>query len=183
MKKLLLLFLLLPTISFGQLPNDFIMPHKDGKIIYEIINDSIAMTKNEIFAASKKWLSDTFVSSKAVIQSEDIETGQIIGQGIIKADNFWNAKGLFGVALNLQFNTQIDCRDNKYRIRIYEIKNIVTNSYLGERAYPIEGTIKDEMSDKQRAKFNDALRDANQKFINLIYDFQKSLVSAKDDAF
>lgn len=184
MKKLLLLLLIsLPVFAAAQLPKDFPMPLKDDKILYEIVQDSIKLSKNKLFAASKKWLTDNFVSSKAVIQSEDIETGQIIGQGFVKADNFWNSTALFGVSLDLHFTIQIDCREGRYRFRIYDINNVTNGAYIGEVRKPLEVLAQESMRDKQRIKLYDAIKDADNKFITLIYGYNKALSGAESDDF
>lgn len=178
--KILIFLILFPVISFGQLPKDFSMPHKDGKLVYELIDDSISLTKNEIFAASKKWLSDAFVNAKAVIQSEDVETGQIIGLGEIKATNLWNNSGFNGRFLNMPFSVQVDARDGRFRIRIYDIKYhdyIFTKS--GE---PLEIFIT-KLNPKQKERYNDVFIDANNQFMNLIEDFRKSITNAEEDKF
>lgn len=74
MKKQLLLLILILAVGKTKAQNTFPIPQKDGRFFYEVI-DTVDLSKNELFAISKKWITDNFKSTKSVIQSEDSENG------------------------------------------------------------------------------------------------------------
>jgi hypothetical protein len=123
MKQFLFALLLLPFFASSQTVDSLNLgfPIKGGKVVYESIADVKGIKKEMLYAASKKWISDSFTHSKAVTESEDIETGQIIGKGTANVTTKSNSWMLAGYLYKLEFNIQINCKDDKYRIRIYDI--------------------------------------------------------------
>lgn len=116
MKRLFLILFLLPFISFAQ-PE---FPLKDGKVVYEEIDSIPNIQKGELYKKAKIWFVNTFNDAKAVLQLEDKENGQLIGKG--------NFDYLYSFALSsatwvCNFTVQIDCRDNKVRIKFYDISS------------------------------------------------------------
>lgn len=116
MKYLFLLLILAPfSIKSQQL-----LPEKDGKVIYEQVDSVPGVLKTELYSRAKIWLVKEFNSSKAVIELDDKDAGQIIGKGSFKyvytvmlTTGYWRCS----------FTLQIDCRDNKARIKIYDISS------------------------------------------------------------
>lgn len=96
------------------------LPIKDGKIYYEGVVEVAGKTKNQLYASAKNFLLEAFVSSKAVIESEDKEDGNISGKGInpvlLKLNFMYN--GNFADEMIIQ----IDCKDGKYRYRFYDFR-------------------------------------------------------------
>lgn len=117
MKRLLIYFLIIsPAFCLAQSQ----MPMKDGKVIYEEIDSMPNVSKGELYSKSKIWFVNTFNSSKDVLQLEDKDNGQLIGKG--------NFDYLYTVVLTsatwvCNFTVQIDCRDNKARIKVYDISS------------------------------------------------------------
>lgn len=111
----LLLLLLLPAFCFGQDQ----LPTKDGKVIFEELDSVPGIAKADLYARSKVWVTHIFKNSKDVIQLDDKDAGQIIGKG--NFDYQYVVIGPPGATWTCDFTLQIDCRDNKARIRIYEL--------------------------------------------------------------
>jgi hypothetical protein len=93
---------------------------KDGKVVYEEIDSIPNISKVELYNKSKIWLVNTFNDAKAVLQIDDKDNGQLIGKG--------NFDYLYTVVLAsarwvCNFTVQIDCRDNKARIKVYDISS------------------------------------------------------------
>ncbi|MFI5136777.1 MAG: DUF4468 domain-containing protein [Sphingobacteriales bacterium] len=96
------------------------LPIVNGTIMHEGIVDVPGKTKNQLFASAKTFLLETFVSAKAVIETEDKEDGVL------------NCKGIHQVVLKLNFMydgsfndemiIQINCKDGKYRYRFYDFR-------------------------------------------------------------
>jgi hypothetical protein len=98
------------------------IPTKDQKIIYEGIVDIPNKSKADLYTNAQKWFIDKFTNSNYIIQHEDEDKGQLISNGTITTA----IKGRMGIPWNFlnKMTIQIDCKDNKYRYRIY---NIITN--------------------------------------------------------
>lgn len=122
MKKLLFLCSLLITINaYAQDEAVKLFPTKDGKVVYEEVVELSGAKKDDLYKAAKKWVVDTYVSAKGAIQSEDKEGGQLLGKGRMPVTK----KGALGIKelYNVDFYWQVDCKEGKYRYRIYDIKH------------------------------------------------------------
>jgi len=113
------LFLLLFILPFASFAQDEIAPYglhlRDGKIIFEYVVNLPGVKEETIYAAAHKWIADNYRQNKVVVQTEEREIGQIIASG--------SAEPTYPFAYPIRFQLQADCRDNKYRIRFYELSN------------------------------------------------------------
>lgn len=95
------------------------LPMKDGLIFYESIIDSLeGQNKDDLFSKSVKWMADSFVDSKEVIQIKDKEAGSIVGSGTID----YVTKGFLGGKERMSFMVEITVKDFKSRMRLYQFK-------------------------------------------------------------
>ncbi|MCZ4244920.1 DUF4468 domain-containing protein [Pedobacter punctiformis] len=123
MKKLILLILvIIPVIAFSQKKQrdtaKVAMPIKEGSIVYESIVDGLDRSKSELFNTSLKWMANSFADSKEVIQVKDENNGNIVGTGTFD----YIAPGFVGGQERMAFMTDITVKDNKARIRIYQLR-------------------------------------------------------------
>lgn len=171
MKILLTLLLLMPFVLKAQIftPSDH-FPIKDGKVVYEVIIDSLILDKDALFAASKKWIADNYQSAESVIQTEDKTTGQIIGKG--RSYVPYDSSDKFKVGFNLKYSIQIDVKDNKCRFRIYDIEPV--------NSYDISFTNDLSLSEKRYNYLLIMAKQINLYFTALPYSLKKRL-SVKDD--
>jgi hypothetical protein len=97
-----------------------IFPMVEGKVVYEQI-DSVRSTKEELFLRSKVWLVKSFKSAKSVIQLEDKDVRKLMGKGM---DTYLLHYGMNQILVTggVYYTIQIDCRDNKARIRIFDLE-------------------------------------------------------------
>lgn len=121
MKKLFLIgFIVVSYLSATSQTKDTIglnLPLKDNNIIYEGIVDVPGLSKDELYKNAKQWFVDYFKSSKDVIQNEERQDGEIIGKGIV----FIYLKMFMQTdMLDDKMTIRIDCKDSKYRYRIYD---------------------------------------------------------------
>jgi hypothetical protein len=96
-------------------------PKINGKVAYEhVVDDAYINTKDVLFNTAKNWINHSAADLNQQISSEDQNTGQIITKGSFNLDT---REKYLRVSMNVQckFTIQIDCRDNKYRIRITDI--------------------------------------------------------------
>lgn len=121
MKNLLLIcFALFSLTAFSQDTQTTAktFPVKDGKVLYEGVVEVSGKTKDQLYKNAKKWFVDAFRSSKDVIQSDDKDGGQIIGKGWFYSTNTTEK-------YRIQTTIQVDCKDGRYRYRIYDIATTV----------------------------------------------------------
>lgn len=103
------------------------MPFKDGRLIYEEVVVVPERSKMELYKNTKQWFVDEFKSSKDVIQSEDKEDGKIIGKGIIPI--YYNNWAGTAKCTDL-ITIQIECKDGKYRYKIYDM--VLNSDVIGD---------------------------------------------------
>ncbi|WP_316799631.1 DUF4468 domain-containing protein [Pedobacter frigidisoli] len=117
-----LFLILISTSSYGQsyqYQQD--LPIKNGKLLYEKIVEGMDVKKPLLYASAKKWMADKLKNTGPVLQSEDINTGQLIGKAFLDVQNRSSlVSSLEGYPI-YKFSVQFDVRDGKYRMRIYDI--------------------------------------------------------------
>jgi len=165
------------------------LPYKDGKVIYEHIIEVPGSTKATSYAAAKKWIADSFTSSKAVIQTEDIATGQIIGKGDLlvtlpKETSVWGFQGLV-----MSMSIQIDCKDDKFRVRIYDFRK--RNPAVGMIAADessiesFDALMREQIRKKpnKKERWTILVKEINTKLFLLTLSLYKQVQSAAEDKF
>jgi len=191
MKKLIIALLLFPCFAFAQYDavSEVGLPIKDGLVVYERVVDVKGMKKSDIYAASKKWITDNFNSSKRVIQTEDYDAGQLIGDGSTTAKV--SEKNRYN---KIEFKLQINCKDEKYRIRFYQMNiTAVTSGVLTVDLRKTNSTIpletlafvpKDrKFSEKDIEKVKTSNKYLNDHFTLLLNSFNNSVRSSTNDDF
>lgn len=181
--KTILLFTLLSITFVSVKAQTSTLPYREGKVVYEKIAELTGINKEEIYSGAKKWLADSFKSSKNVIQSENETTGQIIGKGTTSIYDTENS-GIFVSFISLKFSIQIDCKDSKYRMRFYDLQkhSDASGLYVPETNMPIEEFDKITKGKKALARWELLTSLMNKQFEAYMVDFDKSLQkSSKDD--
>ena len=104
------------------------LTQKEGKVFVEEVTLLKASNpKNKIYVAIKEWISQSYKSSKSVIDYEDKEEGKIICKGFYKS-------GRYGLnELEMFYTLDFTIKDGKYRIQIYNLD-------MKENHYEIMGT-------------------------------------------
>jgi hypothetical protein len=119
MKQILFALLLLPFFVTAQQleTSETGLPIKDGKVVFERVFEVTNYKRDDIYASVKKWVVDSFKNIKKVIESEDKESGQFIGVGSteVKVSDK-------NVIYTMEFLIQVNCKDDRYRARFYDIK-------------------------------------------------------------
>lgn len=165
MKGLALLLLMLPLIALSQ---DQMLPEKDGKVIYEEVDSIPGVIKDELYNRSKIWVVRTFKSANAVLQLEDKDNGQLIGKG-----NFQYENSVFTASATwtCDFTIQIDCRENKVRIKCYDI------------SAHSKGDATAEHFNKYKNHSQHHIKAINQNIIALMADYKTALTKPASDNF
>ncbi len=110
-----LLTVFTPSKIFSQ--DTTALPTVDSKIlIQKVVNLRDTTTKKDkIYIAAKEWISNSFKSSKAVIDLDDKEAGKIICKSTYRSEKKSND------VLVINFTLNITSKDGKYRIQIYDL--------------------------------------------------------------
>ena len=156
------------------------IPVKDGAVIYERVVEAPNKSKADLYKNAKQWFVDYFKSSKDVIQNEDKEDGKIVGKGILLIP----FKGALGsnVMYNDKLSIQVDCKDNKYRLRFYE----QTLSSSGGEVITTPESLIGKLLGKEKSPFNEKqarrmLESMNATITTAIFAFNKSMIAKTDD--
>lgn len=116
MKKLLLVIFLLPLMAKSQtIP--VLLPEKDGRVLYEEVVE-INKSQQQLYQNAKYFMVTTFRDANKVIQNDDKEIGQIIGKGNTSHSISYMNQHFFYTD---RFTIQVDCKENKYRYKIFDI--------------------------------------------------------------
>nr|WP_294993147.1 DUF4468 domain-containing protein [uncultured Sediminibacterium sp.] len=163
---LMLLFLNIFFYSFSQLPT------KDGKVVYELIDSSLALSKNVIFDNAKLAVVESFVDANSVIQIDDKVNGEIVGKGRTK----FTYRMLMTEILNTaNYTIAISSRENKVRIKIYDI--VV---YTGTSGNPISAENLLKINNKPSRK---TMEELNEHFNKLIDQIRNKIKSPSNKDF
>ena len=184
MKNILVIVVmfLLPSVAFSQIDSNIVeFPTKDGKVVYESIVENPALNKTKLYGASKKWIADTFKSAKNIIQSEDASSGQIIGKFYNELSNFKNDKSLVGKKFDTQCSIQIDVKDGKCRIRLYDIAWLYPNKDWVTFTKPLDDFL-NEADVKEYSKWLSKPK-VNALYYGFIDSYKKAIMSGVDDDF
>lgn len=110
MKKLLVLLVLLPMLSFGQ-----------ERLTYTNVVKVDSISKNELYNRAKLWMASAYNSSNDVIQIGNKEEGQIIGKASIK----YLSRVFVGSATTggyIKYTIKIFVKEGRYK---YEITDFI----------------------------------------------------------
>ncbi|MFO7665279.1 MAG: DUF4468 domain-containing protein [Desulfobacterales bacterium] len=110
-----------------------------------VVVEYIQMSKNEIFDNTILWLAEGFKGSKAGIDFKDREIGTIA------VNTSADLKMYFGVKLPVKFKIRIDIKENKYRLKYFDV--IIVNDDGSEK--PIEMAKRESLEPKVIEKFNE----------------------------
>ena len=183
MKRLLLILLISPLFAVSQIDTiSSQLPYVDEKVVFNSINVAPSSTQQQIYAAAKKWIVDNFKNSKAVIQTEDIATGQILGKGIISVPFEMKGKSHY---YDLSLSIQIDCKPEKFRIRFYNLILVsipsVNQAKLNIPIEEMDSMTKKQNKDTQR--WDEVKKNTNKKMSALVTTFGKTIALSKSDEF
>lgn len=162
MKRLFAAILLIATSS-AKAQDSF--PVKDGKVVFEQVDSFQGVSKQILLKKSNVWFVNTFRSAKAVLQLADTADGQMLGKG-----NFdYQFVPIFppGATWTCEFTIQVDCRDGKARIRLYDMS-----------AY-CKGEATAEYFQQHHQK--NQIRPINERVNGILASFQKALSQPGDN--
>ena len=101
----------------------------------EVVTVDNSVKKDQLYKNAKVYFIDVFNNTRDVIQYDDKEEGKIIGKGFFtECDNKMVFAGVAYLKWDVHYNTEIICKDGKYRLRFYDIV-ITQNAHLAQYNY------------------------------------------------
>ena len=94
----------------------------------EVVNVDNNVTKDQLYKKAKTYFMDVFTGAKDAFQYDDQTEGKIVGKGFLTVSDYKREFPSVSVLKwDINYNTEIICKDGKYRLRIYNI--VVTKEY------------------------------------------------------
>lgn len=151
-------------------PAQDLLPTKDGRVYYEIIDSSVSGNADQLYNKAKLWFVDAFKDAKEVIQLDDKENKTIVGKGLFRYNQ--------GVApYACKFTVKVMTKDNKYRAQIYDFTiEAGTERIPSTGEYYNDNSSYKKFKEKSRVKINEG--------VSSLLDGLKSWMNKKtDDSF
>jgi hypothetical protein len=157
------------------------IPVVDGKYQFqEVVKVDNSVTKDQLYKKAKAYFVDVFTAAQDAFQFDDAQEARIVGKGRLTVSDY---KSVFpSVAVlkwDVNYNTEIICKDGKYRVRIYDI--IVTKeSHVSEdNSRTVNFTIPDLYAGmaKQRGSYKTLYPKV---FNKMVADFKERMGTLKE---
>ena len=109
------------------------IPAVDGKYQFqEVVTVDNTITKDQLYKKAKAYFIDVFTGAQNAFQYDDAQEGRIVGKGQLTVSDY---KSIFpSVAVlkwDVNYNTEVICKDGKYRVRFYDIV-VTKESHVSE---------------------------------------------------
>lgn len=126
MKKLLILLLALtPVLLFAQkkeVKQKFADYTEKGvykidgnNVVVSVVIDDVPGTKDDIYIKVKNFFARTYRDANSVLQTDDKESGTLIGKGYFKQVYTWKILGVTTLYLNCYHILRVDIKDGRIR--------------------------------------------------------------------
>ncbi len=180
MKHILIVILLtLPVVTRSQNLDSVYnsVPTKEGSVVYEKVNES-SLTATQLMNNARKWIAINFGDYNTVVKLDDQEGKNIIVKGITNKKSKDSA-----LTYKYDFTLELNFRDEKYRIKIFDIKETVMSDgrSLGTEK-SLEHQIDFQKNRKDKFKHNaaDIISDYNTFFNNLLNRVSNGIIKNDD---
>ena len=156
--------------------------NKNGEFEYKQVIKIDSITGNEIYDAAKKWILSTLKSSDNMIQLDDSEKKQIIGNGTLSLKP--RSVGFLRMAnCMINFKIIIDIKNGRYR---YTINNF-QHYYQQDGITPLNSDLRDIKTNNWGGKplkkeTQDEIRkEVNTKILMLIENMKVAILNKNND--
>lgn len=95
----------------------------------ETVKVDSTIKKDRLYKNAKIYFMDIFIGADDAFQYDDREEGRIIGKGALTVNDYKTSfpGGVAVLKWDINYNTEITCKDGKYRYRFYDI--VITKEY------------------------------------------------------
>jgi hypothetical protein len=134
MKKLLVLALIiLWTSAFAQKDTVGLnVPFVNNTVVYEKVFNVPTAPKTLLYGNAGLWFAETHpYVEDTQLQLVDPVLSRVVGR--VKSSTVVTNKALWNTlytTITYNFTVQVDCKDNKYRVRIYNIEDVIGTDYI-----------------------------------------------------
>ena len=190
MKKLLVLALIIFAKSaFAQKDTVGLkVPFVNNTVVYERVFDVPNAPKDLLYSNAGLWLAEThpYVADTQLQLADPVLSrvvGRVTSSNVVSYKVLWKT---FSYSYTYNFTLQIDCKDNKYRIRIYNIQDVVGTMYtpidnlmfalIDSKSYTLANTGVLKVPDIQQR-----FRSLNTVIDNVMADIDKNIIA--DNSF
>jgi hypothetical protein len=157
------------------------IPVVDGKYQFqEVVKVDNSITKDQLYKKAKAYFVDVFTAAQDAFQFDDAQEARIVGKGRLTVSDY---KSVFpSVAVlrwDINYNTEIICKDGKYRVRIYDIV-VTKESHVSENnSRTVNFTIPDLYAGmaKQRGSYKTLYPKV---FNKMVADFKERMGTLKE---
>lgn len=177
----MMLFMMVTTISFGQLHIDSLYDNKDELLIYSVVEEFDSLSQDVINTKVKNWAGTKFVNMKEVLVSETQE--QLVFNYI--TESFFIRSLGMNTYKSWYIRMVVQIKDNKIKISLYDDGNAFwVGSYSGGVSVPSTPARKYRFSDYFGKKgtcmkmYNGGLEDVRKSCINTAQSLIKSIKSS-----
>lgn len=181
-KHILCLLIIIPALVSGQ---EF-YKNESGKIVYERTFDKPNLTKEDLFSYSKRWIANTFESAEAVIQTEDKEFGEIIGNGTTNVVGLPDKRNR-AESVDLKFKILINVKDGAARVRIYDIHKYyisnITHDVNTVSLEVLDKNSRENRTQKELEPWLNLVSNIKNSFNLLLEDYGESIDAYHKDKF
>ncbi|MGN6181150.1 MAG: DUF4468 domain-containing protein [Mucilaginibacter sp.] len=162
---LIIAFVFLAKSAFAQKDTVGLnVPYVNNTVIYERVFDAPNTTQNLLYSNAELWLAETHpYIANTQLTLADPALSRVVGRLNSSAGGsykvLWETQ-YYTITYN--FTLQVDCKDNKYRIRIYNIQDVLGDTYT-----PIEYLMQSLINSKSYNFANGAVlktQDLKQRF-------------------
>ena len=202
MKKILILLLLLPILSFAQTKKEIValydkLEKKGTKdFSFNFIDTISYKTKSDFFLLTKVYFTEKFPYATDIIQLEDKEIGIII----VRSSFDWVYKPTYPsfdkIRITYYYLMKIECREGRYRMDMYDIIYTLSDAkgeFPPSKEYKltdITNTYKNVFESKEKKNKERSIKTIRDKELddlrrhsNLVYNILKGVDENVDKVF
>jgi hypothetical protein len=187
MKKLLIIaFVLLAQRTFAQKDTIGVnVPFVNNTVVYERVFDAPNVPENLLYSNAGLWLAETHpYVADTQLTLQDPAISRVVGRisSYVSASHkvLWETQYY---TYHFTFTVQIDCKDNKYRVRIFNIQDVVNNTthapiddmmvaLINSKSYTLDNG--DVM---KKADFQKCFQGLNTVVSNVMADINRSVIA------
>lgn len=183
------LMALLTTFGFAQdedtkLYGAGTMPFNDaGEVVFTKVVQADGFSADDLYTATRIYITEAFKSANDVIQLDDKDNKTLIAKGWREQkaqSGFMNA--FAGAPYQVYFTIKIQCRDNRYKIDVYQLKGHQNSHSIGNQRYAETNVPAEILTDEMCIKPNGKVKTSGNGFWRrIIIDAVRATITQAED--
>lgn len=172
-------YLLIIAVCFFSVFKTIAQESEQKKFIYEKISSYEDVSQQNLYKYSKRWVANLFQNSNFILRTDDLTSGEIIG--VASTEIIENPNALYGPRMTIEFTFMINLKDNKSRIRFYDLTEVTPMGFK-ELVTSID-LEKQKSKEKTRVKWEKFSGLINNEFNQLINHYTSEMGKYISDEF